>query len=404
MKLALLVDKAARQAPDRGCPHDVAVRVGDRHPGTRSGIEVEPLHGGAVTILIADVDNATPMIERPGDRSIQPVLSAGGTTLREQIAAHGGIELGPPRMPFAAAFTSARRAVLCAIRMQRTLAGQAADCPQEPMRVRIALHTDSVIREDTDPLGPTWLLATRIARHARGGEIVVSAALKNQIGSVSDLRFGPGRDIVTGGREGCGTVHEVCWAGDGGIPEAARVDEFRREGECWRIAWRGRRRLVGNVRGLHHIARLLRHPGREFHVLDLVGTDVSGTVAARRHEGIAALDAPAKAAYRRRLAELRDELDEAERFCDVGRAAIARAELEELTQQLAAAVGLGGRGRGGLSAAERARSTVTQSIHTALKRVRGELPELADELRLRIKTGVYCVYIPDPTHPMAWVL
>ena len=73
-------------------------------------------------------------------------------------------------------------------------------------------------------------------------------------------------------------------------------------------------------------------------------------------------------------------------------------------EELAAAVGLGGRDRRAAAAAERARSTVTHAIRAALKRVRGVLPVLADELRLRIKTGVYCVYVPDPAHPTDWVL
>jgi hypothetical protein len=36
--------------------------------------------------------------------------------------------------------------------------------------------------------------------------------------------------------------------------------------------------------------------------------------------------------------------------------------------------------------------------------LRTGLPALADELRLRIKTGVYCVYLPDPAHPTDWAL
>jgi hypothetical protein len=40
----------------------------------------------------------------------------------------------------------------------------------------------------------------------------------------------------------------------------------------------------------------------------------------------------------------------------------------------------------------------------ALKRVRNALPSLADELGLRIKTGVYCVYVPDAARPTDWVL
>ena len=116
------------------------------------------------------------------------------------------------------------------------------------------------------------------------------------------------------------------------------------------------------------MAQLLRDPGREFHALDLVGASGFGVVDARRGDGVAALDATAKAAYRRRLDELRHDLEEAERLGDAGRSARARAEREALTEELAAAVGLGGRDRLAAATAERARCAVTQGIRLALKR------------------------------------
>ena len=97
-------------------------------------------------------------------------------------------------------------------------------------------------------------------------------------------------------------------------------------------------------------------------------------------------------------------LAEAEGFNDNGRAEQARAEIDALTEQLAAAVGLGGRGRVTGGAAERARSTVTHAIKAALRNIRGSLAALADELALRLKTGTFCVYTPDPAHPPDWTL
>ena len=36
----------------------------------------------------------------------------------------------------------------------------------------------------------------------------------------------------------------------------------------------------------------------------------------------------------------------------------------------------------------------------ALRNIHGSLPALADELaHLRVKTGTFCVYTPDPAHP-----
>src|SRR5262249_24147892 len=216
-----------------------------------------------------------------------------------------------------------------------------------------------------------------------------------------DLPFGD-RHAIEGEAAGrSDTAYEICWTGPGTAAEAAAA-MFRCDGEYWTIAWRGRRSLVKNVLGLRYIARLLRHPGREFHVLDLV--DGCGPIRVPGGGCVAVLDAPAKDAYRRRLLDLRDALEEAERICDLGRVARVRAEEEAITEQLAAAVGLGGRDRRLASAAERARSTVTQAIRLASKRIRATLPALADELRLRIKTGVYCIYVPDPARPTDWVL
>ena len=55
------------------------------------------------------------------------------------------------------------------------------------------------------------------------------------------------------------------------------------------------------------------------------------------------LDAQAKEAYRRRLAEIDEDIDEAQAAGDAERAAQADAERDFLIRELAGAVGLGGR-------------------------------------------------------------
>ena len=120
--------------------------------------------------------------------------------------------------------------------------------------------------------------------------------------------------------------------------------------------------------------------------------------------GLPVLDDEARGAYRRRLRELREELAEADAFNDRGRSERARGEIDAITAQLAAAVGLGGRGRVTGGAAERARSTVTHAINAALRNIRRSLPALADELALRLTTGTFCGYTPDPAHPTDWTL
>jgi len=115
------------------------------------------------------------------------------------------------------------------------------------------------------------------------------------------------------------------------------------------------------------------------------------------------LDTQAKAAYKRRVDELREELEEVQRINDPGRAAKIRAELEFLTDELAAAVGVGGRNRQARSAAERARLSITKTIKAALRHIEENHPVLGQHFATSIKTGTFCSYMPDPSRPISWI-
>lgn len=190
----------------------------------------------------------------------------------------------------------------------------------------------------------------------------------------------------------------------------------RREGEYWSIAFAGQGFRLKDVRGLHYLAYLLRNPGREYHVLDLAaagqGVQAGGPrTSPARDDGLhparlsdtgPVLDERAKAAYRGRLRELEEDLAEATSWADPVRAARARQEMQFLADQLAAAVGLGGRDRKTGSAAERARVNITRAIRAALARIRAHSPTLADHLDATIHTGTFCCYAPDPRAPITW--
>ena len=113
---------------------------------------------------------------------------------------------------------------------------------------------------------------------------------------------------------------------------------------------------VRDLKGMRYLARLLAEPGREYHVLDLVAAETGGvrrSTAAKRPSlprsalGDAGemLDARAKDAYRRRLAEIDDDIEQARAVGDAERAAQADAERDFLVRELSRAVGLGGRDR-----------------------------------------------------------
>jgi len=188
---------------------------------------------------------------------------------------------------------------------------------------------------------------------------------------------------------------------------------FLRQNDYWIIRYHGHTAFLKSTRGLRYLAVLLRNSGREFHVRDLLSrpVDASTPVAAvvlhgraRRepHAGIPILDGKAKAEYQRRLNELRQELNEAERSKDPRRKAQAQNEVQAIADYLASAVGLGGRDRKTSSDAERARSAVTKCVKNAIQKIGDAIPSLGCHLAARIKTGYFCSYNPHPDRTVAW--
>jgi predicted ATPase/class 3 adenylate cyclase len=181
-------------------------------------------------------------------------------------------------------------------------------------------------------------------------------------------------------------------------PVAAAVTPatLRRTGKRWLVRYGAASFELPDMKGLHHLARLLAQPAGEIHVLDLTGgaAEDAGPV----------LDERAKREYGQRVRELQGEIEEAEAWNDSERAARAQLELDALTRQLAAAVGLGGRDRPSASSAERARISVRKAIAKSIAHIADHDADLALLLSTTVKTGSYCSYVPDPRLPVDWSL
>ena len=173
---------------------------------------------------------------------------------------------------------------------------------------------------------------------------------------------------------------------------------LHREGEYWVVTHGGHVLHLKDTLGVGYLSSLLHEPDREMLALDLAGADAAAVLG----DAGPVLDAQAKARYRRRLGELAEDLEEAERWSDAGRIEHARSEIEALTDQLAGAVGLGGRDRRAASATERARLNVTKALKSAIRRIAREDPVLGRHLERSVRTGTYCCYAPDPATRVTW--
>jgi hypothetical protein len=130
----------------------------------------------------------------------------------------------------------------------------------------------------------------------------------------------------------------------------------------------------------------------------------SGLTVGRIGDAGEMLDAQAKAAYKRRVTELREQLEEARERNQFEVVERLEDEIETIGRELSRAVGLGGRDRRAASSSERARINVTRAIKVALERIAEHNPELATLLTSSIRTGTFCSYTPDSCLPRSWQL
>lgn len=193
----------------------------------------------------------------------------------------------------------------------------------------------------------------------------------------------------------------------GGAPQSQPSDgppedacALQRGDGVWTIRHGGTSFPVKDTIGVTYLVALLRQPGREIHVHDLVaGPD---TVLRVRGDAGEMLDAEARRTYRERLTELRAELEQSEQFNDAGRTEAVRDEMAALTGELTRAVGLGGRPRRAGSDVERARINVTRALRRVVDAIAAGDRALGSDLERGLRTGIFCSYTPDPRLPVAW--
>jgi len=117
--------------------------------------------------------------------------------------------------------------------------------------------------------------------------------------------------------------------------------DVRRDGRGWRVSVGSRAVEVPHSVGMTYLAELVRNPGVELSAVQLASAHQL-TVDPHHH---LVLDDRARAEYRRRVEELRAEIEDAQDAGNAERAARARLELDWLIDELSRTTGLAGRGR-----------------------------------------------------------
>lgn len=142
-----------------------------------------------VTVMFTDVEGFTDMTTARGDAAARRVIEAERSIVREQVANFDGREIDQIGDGFMVAFTSTRKAIACALAIQDSVARHNADHADEGVQIRVGLNVGEVIEESGHPFGAAVNGAARVAGKARGGEILVSEAVRQLAGTIPDVAF-----------------------------------------------------------------------------------------------------------------------------------------------------------------------------------------------------------------------
>jgi class 3 adenylate cyclase len=134
---------------------------------------------GRVSLLLADVEDSTGLLTELGDRW-PPVLNQLRRLLRSATKASGGHEVDARADEFFAAFAEPAAALAAAIAMQRAI--RAHGWPEgRTVRVRIGVHSGRPTLSATGYVGIAVNTVARICDAGHGGQIVVSAAVRDAV-------------------------------------------------------------------------------------------------------------------------------------------------------------------------------------------------------------------------------
>jgi DNA-binding NarL/FixJ family response regulator len=169
-----------------------------------------------VTVLFADVEGSTAMLERLGQARWMRALTDYEALLNDFVAEHGGTLVKALGDGHLLSFPSARAALRCAVDVQRAL--PLASAPD--LRVRMGMHTGEPAVTEDDLHGRTVVKAARIAGLANGGEVLVSGIVRELAQADEDLEdeiwFDDGREVELKGLRGKHLVLAAQWDRDGG--------------------------------------------------------------------------------------------------------------------------------------------------------------------------------------------
>ena len=166
-------------------------------------------------------------------------------------------------------------------------------------------------------------------------------------------------------------------------------NQFIRKGQFWNLNYEGNQTFLRDSKGLHNIAQLIKQVNERIFCVELMGGQIYESSA------IKAFDQKAKLTYHKKLRDIQEDIEEAERLSNSTQLEKLYKEYDDLVVYLTRSMGLGQKARKINNSIDKARSAVTWRIRNVIKKMEKEHEALARHLKNSIKTGTFCSYMPE---------
>jgi class 3 adenylate cyclase/tetratricopeptide (TPR) repeat protein len=200
--------------------------------------EGQALPEGTVTVLFTDLVGSTQLNQTLGDEVAGAVEREIEAMALERVEKQRGVVVKDTGDGLMVAFQSARRAVACAQEIQRAVARRNREARDQPVRMRIGLHTGEVVDDHGGMSGETVIVAKRIEGLAPPGGIFASDTTHGVLGTARSELQDRG-EFELKGIETPWRLYEVPWADEastGVLPSSERTPYVGRSADRERLA------------------------------------------------------------------------------------------------------------------------------------------------------------------------
>jgi hypothetical protein len=175
---------------------------------------------------------------------------------------------------------------------------------------------------------------------------------------------------------------------------------FKLRGEFWQVTFAGETQHFKDSVGMKYIARLLSEPHKDIPAVTLQSLQSGIDPLVMTGSSGELLDEQARQEYGQRFRDLQEEFRKARENDDLAKIEALELEMNQLTNAVTEATGLGGRSRQKTDI-EKIRKSVREAISRDMRRIGKKHEVLGNHLTTFIDTGLTCRYIPEPL--VEWV-